>query len=130
MPELDDRIVFPERYVERHRDRVDDPARSASLCEIANLAQLEVEVDVPERNILKVRPGLDCVLTPDADPEKTYRGFVDRVMPIADDSKNVIKVRIRVILPKGKDGGKDEVPGAFLKPKMSVSVNAYNRESR
>ena len=101
---------------------------SASLCEIANLAQLEVEVDVPERNILKVRPGLDCVLTPDADPEKTYRGFVDRVMPIADDSKNVIKVRIRVILPKGKDGGKDEVPGAFLKPKMSVSVNAYNRE--
>ncbi|HUR55646.1 MAG TPA: efflux RND transporter periplasmic adaptor subunit [Gemmataceae bacterium] len=101
---------------------------SASLCEIANLAQLEVEVDVPERNILKVRPGQECVLTPEADPSKTYRGFVDRVMPIADDSKNVIKVRVRVILPKGQGGAKDEVPGAFLKPKMSVNVNAYNRD--
>ena len=101
---------------------------SASLCEIANLAQMEVEVDVPERNILKVRPGLDCVLRPEADPSKTYRGFVDRVMPIADDSKNVIKVRVRVILPKGQNGAKDEVPGAFLKPKMSVNVDAYNRD--
>ena len=101
---------------------------SASLCEIANLSQMEVEVDVPERQITKVRPGLDCVIAPDADPEKTYRGFVDRVMPIADDSKNVIKVRVRVILPKGQNGAKDEVPGSFLKPKMSVSVNAYNRD--
>ena len=62
------------------------------------------------------------VRSADADPGRFYRGFVDRVMPIADDSKNVIKVRIRVILPKG------EVPGAFLKPKMSVTVVVYNRE--
>lgn len=101
---------------------------SASLCEIANLAQMEVEVDVPERQITKVRPGLDCEIVPDADPDKTYRGRVDRVMPIADDSKNVIKVRVQVFLPKGKDGGKDEVPGSFLKPKMSVSVTAKNQD--
>lgn len=101
---------------------------SASLCEIANLGQMEVEVDVPERNILKVRPGLDCVITPDANPDKKYRGFVDRVMPIADDSKNVIKVRVRVILPKGATADGDEKPGSFLKPKMSVNVNAYNRD--
>lgn len=100
---------------------------SASLCEIANLAQMEVEVDVPERQITKVRPGLDCEIVPDADPDKTYRGLVDRVMPIADDSKNVIKVRVRVILSKGQNGGKDEVAGSFLKPKMSVSVTAKNQ---
>lgn len=95
---------------------------SASLCEIADLSRLEAEVDVPERQITKVREKMDCTLTADADPDRAYRGYVDRIMPIADDSKNVIKVRIRVVLPK------DEEPGSFLKPKMSVTVTATNRD--
>lgn len=94
---------------------------SGSLCEIADLSKLEVEVDVPEREITKATPGLDCQVVADADPNRTYRGYIDRVMPIADDSKNVIKVRVRVVLPKG------EVPGSFLKPKMSVTMVATNR---
>ena len=95
---------------------------SASLCEIADLSKLEVEVDVPERQITKIRPGLECQVAADADPNKVYRGAVHRVMPIADDSKNVIKVRIRVYPPAG------EVPGSFLKPKMSVVATVVNRE--
>ena len=95
---------------------------SGSLCEIADLSKMEVEIDVPERQITKVREKLDCLIAADANPDRPYRGYVDRIMPIADDSKNVIKVRVRVILPKG------ELPGSFLKPKMSVTVTAYNRE--
>ncbi len=94
---------------------------SASLCEIADLAKLEVEVDVPERQIMRIRPGLECQVAPDADPTRVYRGVVHRVMPIADDSKNVIKVRIRVFLPR------DEEAGAFLKPRMSVVATIVNR---
>ncbi|MFO0805634.1 MAG: efflux RND transporter periplasmic adaptor subunit [Gemmataceae bacterium] len=95
---------------------------AASLCEIADLSKLEVEVDVPERQIAKVREKLDCTLYTDANESRIYRGFVDRVMPIADDSKNVVKVRVRVILPQG------ETAGSFLKPKMSATVTAYNRD--
>lgn len=94
---------------------------SASLCEIADLAKLEVELDVPERQITRIRPGLECQLIADADPTRTYRGMLHRVMPIADDSKNVIKVRIRVFLPRG------EQAGSFLKPKMSVTAMVINR---
>lgn len=94
---------------------------SASLCEIADLAKLEVELDVPERQIMRIRPGLECQLIADADPTRTYRGMLHRVMPIADDSKNVIKVRIRVFLPRG------EQAGSFLKPKMSVTAMVINR---
>jgi multidrug resistance efflux pump len=94
---------------------------SASLCEIADLAKLEVELDVPERQITRIRPGLECQLVADADPTRTYRGMLHRVMPIADDSKNVIKVRIRVYLPRG------EQAGSFLKPKMSVTAMVINR---
>jgi len=95
---------------------------AASLCEIADLSKLEVEVDVPERQIAKVRERLDCIIFTDADESRVYRGYVDRIMPIADDSKNVVKVRVRVILPKG------EAAGSFLKPKMSATVTAFNRE--
>jgi len=95
---------------------------SASLCEIADLSKLEVEVDVPERQITRIRPDLDCQVAADANPNRIYRGRVDRVMPIADDSKSVIKVRVRVFLPMG------EAPGSFLKPKMSVVVTAFNRD--
>jgi multidrug resistance efflux pump len=95
---------------------------SASLCEIADLAKLEVELDVPERQITRIRPGLECQLIADADPTRTYRGMLHRVMPIADDSKNVIKVRIRVYLPRG------EAAGLFLKPRMSVTAMVINRE--
>lgn len=95
---------------------------AASLCEIADLSKLEVEVDVPERQIAKVREKLDCIIVTDANESRIYHGYVDRIMPIADDSKNVVKVRVRVILPKG------EQAGSFLKPKMSATVTAYNRD--
>ena len=94
---------------------------AAGICTMADLSDLEVEIEVPERQIRRIREGLDCQIAADADPNRFYRGYVDRIMPIADDSKNVIKVRVKVMLPPG------EAPGSFLKPKMSAVVNVYNR---
>jgi multidrug resistance efflux pump len=97
---------------------------ASGICTMADLSQLEVEIDVPERQITKVKVGLACVVQADADPTRSYRGKVDRIMPIADDTKNVVKVRVRVYLPAGPPA---EVPGSFLKPKMSVLTTIYNR---
>ena len=94
---------------------------ASGICTMADLADLEAEIDVPEKQITRIREGLDCQIAADADSSRFYRGRIDRVMPIADDSKNVIKVRVKVVLPP------DEPPGSFLKPKMSVTVNVYNR---
>jgi HlyD family secretion protein len=94
---------------------------AAGICSMADLSKLEVEIDVPERQITRIKPGLDCIIQADADPNRIYRGMLDRVMPIADDTKNVVKIRVRVYLHKG------EAPGAFLKPKMSVVGTVYNR---
>ncbi|MBM3982705.1 MAG: HlyD family efflux transporter periplasmic adaptor subunit [Planctomycetes bacterium] len=94
---------------------------AAGICSIADLAKLEVEIDVPERQVTKIRPGQVCKLQADADTAREYRGVVDRVMPIADDTKNVVKVRVRVYLPTGEE------PGAFLKPKMSITATVYER---
>ncbi len=95
---------------------------AAGICLIADLSKLEVEIDVPERQIMRIRSGQECKLQADADPTREYRGVVDRVMPIADDTKNVVKVRIRVYLPK-----KDVDEDAFLKPKMSITATVYEK---
>jgi multidrug resistance efflux pump len=63
---------------------------AAGICTIADLSKLEVEIDVPERQITRLQKGQACVLQADADPAREYRGVVDRVMPIADDTKNVV----------------------------------------
>ena len=95
---------------------------AAGICTIADLSKLEVEIDVPERQITRLKAGQACKLQADADPTREYRGLVDRVMPIADDTKNVVKVRIRVYLPTGEE------QGAFLKPKMGVTATVSNSE--
>lgn len=94
---------------------------AAGICSIADLSKLEVEIDVPERQVTRLKPGQDCLLQADADTNRRYRGVVDRVMPIADDTKNVVKVRVRAYLPKGEEQGQ------FLKPKMSVTATVYER---
>ena len=94
-------------------------ATSGSICDIANLAEMEVDMDIPERDIEKVFPGQKAKVVPDAFKSREYEAVVDRIMPIADDSKSVIKIRVRVILPTG------EVPGTYLKPKMSVVASLF-----
>jgi multidrug resistance efflux pump len=93
-----------------------------AVCDMANLADLEVELDVPEKDIRNVRPNQLARVRADAYPDRNYVGRLDRIMPIADDSKSVIKVRVKVFLPAGEE------PGSFLKPKMSVVVTLLNED--
>ena len=101
---------------------------SGSVCEIADLTRIEVELDVPERDIVKVKKNRECQIVADADVNRIFKGHVDRIMPVADDSKNIIKVRIAVDLTEKE---KEEIRNGaepFLKPKMSAVVTMYNRD--
>jgi HlyD family secretion protein len=98
---------------------------SASLCEMADLGDLEIDLSVQERDIARVDKGQLCTILPEAfqnhEPFRRkhpqgYNGRVIRLMPIADRSKGAINVRVKVDIPK------DEV-GQYLKPEMSVLVS-------
>ncbi|WP_439624874.1 HlyD family secretion protein [Gemmata sp.] len=95
---------------------------AAGICSMADLSDLEAEIEVREDQIKDVRVGQRCEIVATADPGRTYAGRVDRVMPIADDTKNIIKVRVKIHLPAG------EAAGSFLKPKMSTVVRIYNTD--
>lgn len=95
---------------------------SYSLCEMANLADLEVELSIPEREIAKVSLHQKCQVRAEAYPDRVYQGYVSRLMPIADRGKGAVPVRVKVLVPP-------EEEGVYLKPEMGAVV-AFFAEKR
>ncbi len=91
---------------------------SYSLCEMANLADLEVELSIPEREIAKVSLHQKCQVRAEAYPDRVYQGYVSRLMPIADRGKGAVPVRVKVLVPP-------EEEGIYLKPEMGAVVAFY-----
>jgi HlyD family secretion protein len=100
---------------------------SASLCEMADLSDLEVDLTIQERDVARVRQGQHCRVRSEAFPERVYDGTVSRLMPIADRAKGAVPVRVKiltVLLPKEEAGrGLKDEEGKFLKPEMGAIVS-------
>jgi RND family efflux transporter MFP subunit len=63
---------------------------------IADLSTLEVEVDVNEAYIGRVRSGLSARITLDAYPDTTFRGVVRQVVPTADRQRATVQVKVSI----------------------------------
>ena len=92
---------------------------SFSLCDIADLSKLEVELSIQEREIAKIKKGQRCKVQPEAYPERSYEGVVSRLMPIADRAKGAVPVRVRMKVPADEEG-------QYLKPEMGAIVRFYD----
>jgi multidrug resistance efflux pump len=93
---------------------------SASLCDMADLSDLEVDLTIQERDVAKVFKNQRCKLRPEAFPERIYDGYVSRLMPIADRAKGAVPVRVKVSVPK-------EEEGVYLIPEMGVIVSFFKK---
>jgi multidrug resistance efflux pump len=96
------------------------------LCEMADLHDLEVELDIQERDISRVTAGQRCRIMPEAGQHddaflKThpngYDGVVSRRMPVANRAKGAVTVRVKVEIPE------QEPSGEYLLPDMGVLVS-------
>jgi RND family efflux transporter MFP subunit len=67
----------------------------AAVVTIADLSSLEVDADVAEANIPKVRNEQPCEIRLDAYPEHAYQGYVGKIVPTADRAKATVLVKIR-----------------------------------
>jgi RND family efflux transporter MFP subunit len=64
------------------------------ICTIVDMSSLEIEVDVNEAYIGRVRPGQEVEATLDAYPDWKIAGHVITTVPTADRQKATVKVRI------------------------------------
>ncbi len=91
-----------------------------SLCEMADLADLEVDLTIQERDISKLFVGQKCKIRADAFPDRVYEGRVSRLMPTADRAKGAIPVRVKIDVPADEQG-------VYLKPEMGALVSFLNK---
>jgi len=80
---------------------------------------LQVRVDVRQENAGRVRIGQHVEIATEAEPDRTYRGEVLRVEPLADLKKNTVQVKIRIL-----------EPGPGLHPEMICRVRFLEEESK
>ncbi|HXG08915.1 MAG TPA: efflux RND transporter periplasmic adaptor subunit [Gemmataceae bacterium] len=92
---------------------------SASLCDMADLTKLEVDVDVSERDLNAVFKGQECEIRTEAPSDTVYRGRVVRLMPEANRSKASVSVRVQIDVPPGD---------THLRPEMRARVTFLARE--
>jgi multidrug resistance efflux pump len=91
---------------------------SYSVCDMADLSNLEVDMSIQERDISRVFRDQKCIVRSEAYPERPYAGYVSRLMPIADRAKGSVSVRVKIRIPP-------EEEGVYLKPEMGAIVTFY-----
>lgn len=85
---------------------------STAFVAMADLNDLQVEVDLNEADVSKVRLGQRCRVSPEAYPQKQYAGYVAEIAPEANRAKGTLQVKVQVINP-------DE----FLTPELTARVD-------
>ena len=96
---------------------------SFSLCEMADLSDMEVDISIEERDVSKIFQGQLCKVRAEAFPERVYEGRVSRLMPTADRAKSAIPVRVKLKVPKDEEG-------VYLKPEMGAVVFFLKKNDR
>ena len=89
----------------------------AAVVTMADMSTLEVEADVSESNLAKVKPDQPCEIQLDALPELRFRGVLHRMVPTVDRSKATVMAKIRFL-------DKDE----RILPEMSAKVAFLSQE--
>ena len=84
---------------------------------MADMDTLEVEADVSESNLHKVRLDQPCEIQLDALPETRLRGVVQRIVPTVDRSKATVLVKVRFV---------DHDPNIL--PEMSAKIAFLEKE--
>jgi len=84
---------------------------SGAIVALADLDTLEVEADVNESNVARLKPEQPAEVTVEAFPDRTYRAVLRQIIPTADRTKATVMVKVTIL---------DE--DADLKPEMSARV--------
>ena len=85
---------------------------STALLAVADLNDLQVEIDVNEADLSKITLNQKCRVSPEAYPDKTYAGYVAEIAPEADRAKGTLQIKVQIVSPD-----------RYLTPELSAKVD-------
>lgn len=89
---------------------------SGAVVTLADMGTLEVEADVSESNVAKIKADQPVEITLDAIPDTRFSGSVSRIVPTVDRAKATVMTKIRF-----------EALDARILPEMSAKVSFLSR---
>jgi RND family efflux transporter MFP subunit len=89
---------------------------STALVALADPNDLQVEVDVNQREVSRVRLDQQCVIVPEAYPDKRYDGHVAEIAPEASRQKGTLQVKVQITKPD-----------QYLTPELVAKVSFLDR---
>jgi HlyD family secretion protein len=92
---------------------------STALISVADPKDLQVEIDLNESDVAKVFLGQECRVSPEAYPDKSYRGYVAEKAPEANRQKGTLQLKVQI-----RD------PDHFLTPELSAKVDFLRSASK
>jgi RND family efflux transporter MFP subunit len=114
-------------------------AKSAVVT-IADMSSLQVEADVSESNLNKIKAGQPCEIQLDALPGERFRGAIHMIVPTADRTKATVMVKVRFVEKDSRILPEMSAKVAFLsrpatpeeqKPRIAINQSAVvNRKER
>ncbi len=90
---------------------VGDRGAKGYVVSLADLDDLEVELDISQNDFAKLHSGQHGIVTTDAFPDRRYDGFIKEISPEANRQKATVQIKVKVLKP-------DE----YLRPEMNASV--------
>jgi HlyD family secretion protein len=87
---------------------------STNLCTLADLTQMEAEIDIQEHDLRALKIGASCEILPDAYTDRVYRGSVNRKQPIINRQRGAVQVKITI-----------DNPDEYLLPDMNARVLVF-----
>ncbi len=91
---------------------------SGAIVAMADFATLEVEVDVNESNISKLRDQHPAEISIDAIPERRFKAMLRQIIPSADRTKATVLVKVSFL-------EKDDL----LRPELSARVTFFDEDA-
>jgi len=85
---------------------------STALLAVADMSDLQVEIDVNEADLSKISLDQKCRVSPEAYPDKAYAGYVAEIAPEADRAKGTLQIKVQIV-----------APDKHLTPQLSAKVD-------
>jgi HlyD family secretion protein len=97
---------------------VGDHGAKGYVVSLADLNDLEVELDIAQNDFAKLHALQHGAVTTDAFPDRKYDGFIKEISPEANRQKATVQIKVKITSPD-----------SYLRPEMNASV-AFAAEER
>jgi HlyD family secretion protein len=94
----------------------------SSVVAMADLQDLQVELDLNENDLPKVEMGQKAQIRMDAMPDRVYDGIVDEIAPQADRQKATVQVKVKIVNPDEKVRPEVNARVTFLSEEQPVAA--------